>query len=211
MSDLTAPTCYAYDALTGLYLGPVSANPSPLEPGVWLYPADSTQIAPPSASAGTAAVFANGAWSLVPDHRGETWYGANGPVIVRELGYPSSFVPPLISTPPPVPAPSAPDNPTLGDWRVGLVLWTRKDASGNTVNRLADVTAAVQALISAGNPLGAVAQQRLEYSNNVRRAELLQLKDVFAFTTADVDESLYRAQRVSLGDLSGVWPLPAQA
>ncbi|TXN43597.1 hypothetical protein [Methylobacterium sp. WL7] len=102
------------------------------------------------------------------------------------------------------PAPTVPDNPTLGDWRVGLMLWGRID----------DVTAKVAALVSSSDPakqrIGKVASERLNYSNNVLRAQLLQLKDAFGFTAADVDESLYRAQRVSLGDLSGVWPLPAQ-
>ena len=97
--------------------------------------------------------------------------------------------------------PTAPDNPTLGDWRVALVLW----------GRLADVLGRIKALVDAGNPLGVVAQERVEYSNNVLLAQLLQLKDVFGFTEADVIESLWRADRVSKGDLSGVWPLPEAA
>jgi len=94
-----------------------------------------------------------------------------------------------------------PDNPTLGDWRVALVLW----------GRLADVLGRIKTLVDAGNPLGVVAQERVEYSNNVLLAQLLQLKDVFGFTEADVIESLWRADRVSKGDLSGVWPLPEAA
>jgi hypothetical protein len=95
-----------------------------------------------------------------------------------------------------------PDNPTLGDWRVALTLWGRMD----------DVTNRVAALVSSAKPdqqkLGKIASERLNYSNNVLRAQLLQLKDAFGFSAADVDESLWRAQRVSLGDLSGTWPLP---
>lgn len=100
--------------------------------------------------------------------------------------------------PPPV-APVAPDNPTLGDWRVALLLW----------GRLSDIQAKVSALKAAGNPLGAVADERMNYSNNVLRGQLLQLKDVFGFTSAEVEESLWRASQVAQGDLSGVWPLPA--
>lgn len=107
------------------------------------------------------------------------------------------------STKPP-PA-TALDNPTLGDWRVALTLWGRMD----------DVTARVNALIAATDAvqrtLGKVAYERLNYSNNVLRSQLLQLKDAFGFTAADVDESLYRARQVSLGDLSGVWPLAASS
>ncbi|MEG9528246.1 MAG: hypothetical protein MIL41_21170 [Hyphomicrobiales bacterium] len=111
----------------------------------------------------------------------------------------------LVVYTPPAPAPAAPDNPTLGDWRVGLVLWGRMD----------DVTSRVNALVASSDPaqqrVGKVAYERLNYSNNVLRAQLLQLKDAFGFSAADVDESLYRAHQVSLGDLSGVWPLSAAA
>jgi hypothetical protein len=96
-----------------------------------------------------------------------------------------------------------PDNPTLGDWRVGLTLWGRMD---DVTNRVAGLVASTDA---NQQKLGRIASERLNYSNNVLRGQLLQLKDAFGFTAADVDESLYRAYRVSLGDLSGVWPLPS--
>ncbi|MCE4223387.1 hypothetical protein HCU64_06455 [Methylobacterium sp. C25] len=100
------------------------------------------------------------------------------------------------------PAQPVPDNPTLSDWRVGLTLWGRID----------DVTAKVNALVASSVPaqamLGKVAKERLEYANNVLCAQLLQLKDAFGFTAADVDESLWRAAQVAKGDLSGQWPLP---
>ncbi|GEP11441.1 hypothetical protein [Methylobacterium gnaphalii] len=97
------------------------------------------------------------------------------------------------------------DNPTLSDWRVALTLWGRID----------DVTAKVNALVASTTPaeamLGKVAKERLEYANNVLRAQLLQLKDVFGFSADEVDESLWRAAQVSKGDLSGQWPLPGAA
>jgi hypothetical protein len=101
--------------------------------------------------------------------------------------------------------PAVPDNPTLGDWRVGLTLWGRMD----------DVTAKVAALVASSDAsqamLGKIATERLEYSNFVQRATLLSLKDALGFTTADVDESLWRAHQVSIGDLSGTWPLTTTA
>lgn len=97
--------------------------------------------------------------------------------------------------------PSLPqDGPTLSDWRVAVDLWGRLD----------DITARVAALIASNDAaqvrLGKIARQRLEFANNVYRDQLLALKDAAGFTAADVDESLWRAARVSLGDLSGVWP-----
>ncbi|GEP11825.1 hypothetical protein [Methylobacterium gnaphalii] len=102
----------------------------------------------------------------------------------------------------------APDNPTLSDWRVGLTLWKRPDGTP----RIDEVTGKVNALIAApdatGAVLGKVAKERLEFANNVLRAQLLALAGAFGFTPDDVEESLWRADRVRQGDLSGVWPLP---
>ena len=67
-------TVYNYDPDTEEYLGPESAHESPMEPGVYLIPAHATTIAPPEADDGHVPVFADGAWTLVEDHRGEVWY-----------------------------------------------------------------------------------------------------------------------------------------
>jgi hypothetical protein len=93
--------------------------------------------------------------------------------------------------------PNAPDSPTLRDWRVGLLLWKRLD----------EVSDKVKALVDAGDPMGAIAKESLEYANTVLRAQLMQLREVFGFTAEDVEESLWRADRVRQGDLSGVWPV----
>lgn len=87
--------CFAYHPDTGEYAGRLEADPSPLEPGVWLYPAHTTTEPPPAAGAGTAAVRRDGAWSLLPDRRGETWFHGASPVVVAVLGDPAAFDPPL--------------------------------------------------------------------------------------------------------------------
>ena len=64
---MTAPTVYNYNQTTGLYTGSSQANQSPLDtPGTWLYPANSTLIAPPTAGPGQAAYFSAklGSWGL---------------------------------------------------------------------------------------------------------------------------------------------------
>ena len=71
---MATKTVYNYDPDTGEYLGPETAYESPIEPGVYLIPAHATTIAPPEADDGHVAVFADGAWTLVEDHRGEVWY-----------------------------------------------------------------------------------------------------------------------------------------
>lgn len=71
---MTTKTVYNYNPDTGEYLGPETAHESPMEPGVYLLPAHSTETAPPEAGEHQAAVYRNGAWTLVEDHRGESWY-----------------------------------------------------------------------------------------------------------------------------------------
>ncbi|CAO4174972.1 hypothetical protein [Methylorubrum populi] len=101
--------------------------------------------------------------------------------------------------------PVAPDHPSLSDWRVGLTLWRRPDGT----LRIDELTAKVTALVENRHPLGRIARERLEYANHVERVQLLQLAEALGFTEAEIEESLWRAERVRLGDLSGTWPLPA--
>lgn len=64
---------------TGEFLGVSQADPSPLEPGVWLFPAYSYPISPPEVKGGFAALInrdSNG-WELVADHRGATVYSTH--------------------------------------------------------------------------------------------------------------------------------------
>ena len=71
---MNTKTVYNYNPDTGEYLGLETAHESPMEPGVYLLPAHSTETAPPEAGEHQAAVYRNGAWLLTDDHRGEVWY-----------------------------------------------------------------------------------------------------------------------------------------
>ena len=71
---MATKTVYNYDPDTGEYLGLETAHESPMEPGVYLLPAHSTEAEPPEVGEHQAAVYRNGAWTLVEDHRGEVWY-----------------------------------------------------------------------------------------------------------------------------------------
>jgi len=51
---------------SGRFIGPVEADESPLEPGVFLIPGGCVQIAPPEITAGHMAVWDGSAWSLQP-------------------------------------------------------------------------------------------------------------------------------------------------
>jgi len=81
-------TVYGYDALTGEFTGAVQEF---LPQGVGL-PACACLTAPPDAQAGVVAVYQDGSWLSVPDHRGETVYAVSGgaPLKITVLGdYPA--------------------------------------------------------------------------------------------------------------------------
>lgn len=59
---------YSYDPGTGACLGALEAHESPLEPGVFLVPANATTLAPPEAQLGLAPFFVNGAWALLAEN-----------------------------------------------------------------------------------------------------------------------------------------------
>lgn len=54
---------YCYD-VDGVFISQEQAQESPLEPGVWLLPARSTTIAPPSVSEGQQAVWNGAVWEV---------------------------------------------------------------------------------------------------------------------------------------------------
>lgn len=49
----------------GVYVGPTLADPSPLEPGVWLIPAGCVEVPPPAVDAGFIAVWRDGDWQVM--------------------------------------------------------------------------------------------------------------------------------------------------
>lgn len=77
---------YNYDPTTGEYTGENIANESPLEPGVYLIPAHSTEIAPPETSEHEAAVWNGTTWEVVEDWRGREGYVNGEPTTIKELG-----------------------------------------------------------------------------------------------------------------------------
>lgn len=79
---------YIFDQVTGELRDTYHAQESPLEPGVYIAPANSTDIVPPILAANQSAVFAAGTWSIVPDFRGQTVYDKSTSVssIVTAIG-----------------------------------------------------------------------------------------------------------------------------
>jgi len=69
---------YHYHPGTGEYVGNGTADESPLEPGVFLIPANATADVPPTPGTNKAAVYTGGVWGLTPDHRGMVYWLADG-------------------------------------------------------------------------------------------------------------------------------------
>lgn len=61
---MTAKTVYQYDH-AGRYAGTTTADESPLEPGVYLYPARTTELAPPEPPVGKWPRWTGAGWDLV--------------------------------------------------------------------------------------------------------------------------------------------------
>lgn len=130
---------YGYAPLTGIYTGPVTAEPCPLGSGDWIVPAFCTDVPPPVVGPKQAAVFKDGAWSVVADHRGETWWSGLQSVLIQAVGDPAAAG--LSPTPPPdtvtgdgLPAPDM----TLLEY-AALARW-RKETGGILFNGLPILT-----------------------------------------------------------------------
>jgi len=55
---------FSYHPETGLFLGTTEADESPLEPDVWMVPANATLLEPPAEEPGFNIVFVEGEWVL---------------------------------------------------------------------------------------------------------------------------------------------------
>ena len=103
---------YSYNVVTGEFTGSGNAFPNPafgeeMQPE-FLFPADTTEIAPPEVSTNQAAVFTSGSWNIVSDYRGDIGYTTDGnAVYVRELGKTIEDLGLLRVRPDPIPIPTA--------------------------------------------------------------------------------------------------------
>jgi len=102
---------YSYDPGHGAYTGATVADASPLEPGVFLYPAYTTVTKPPNSKDGFVPVWNGKKWTNTPDYRGETWFDGEGnSVIVEQPGDPAKMG---LSKDPPGPSDQEQSIPTV--------------------------------------------------------------------------------------------------
>jgi len=60
---------YQFNSETHEYVDEVERQPSPLEPGVYWLPANSTDVPPPLLQEREAAVWMGKGWNVIPDYR----------------------------------------------------------------------------------------------------------------------------------------------
>ena len=65
---------YNYHPVTKEFLSESTADKSPLEPGVFLIPANAARIIPPEIGENQTAVFENNEWVIKPDFRGKAGF-----------------------------------------------------------------------------------------------------------------------------------------
>lgn len=82
------------------FTGGSQADESPLEPGAFIFPANSTTIAPPTHEYGKVSVWNGGSWEQIEDHRGNCWELEGGALL--ENTDPRSPLPNTTKIEPPV-------------------------------------------------------------------------------------------------------------
>ena len=73
---------YHYHPEYNHFVGQDDADPSPLEPGKYLIPANATKIAPPECENGQIQIFDGTFWSVIEDKRGIYYTAGEGPDVV---------------------------------------------------------------------------------------------------------------------------------
>lgn len=116
-----------------LISGPHEARLSPADADagrtVYLLPAGAVTERPPHVAARQVPVWDAGAWKIVPDYRGETWWrGHAEPVTVIQVGDPAALG--LVATEPPAPyvPPSADDVRAEASRRMQVLVGARDAA-----------------------------------------------------------------------------------
>lgn len=114
-------TVYLYDD-KGVYTEPYQAQENPMQPGQYITPVLSTDIAPPVYENKQIPFFSKGKWTIEADYRDETWYDkSNGdPVVIVDAGTPPSNLQPI----PPVFPPTAEQNKTIASGLLTATDWT---------------------------------------------------------------------------------------
>lgn len=133
---------YSFSPSTGEYIGSRAPQIDPLESvaaGATVYclpGAFETTSEPPSTTPSLAAVWGGAAWSVLPDHRGETWWHGGTEIKITTLGDPVKLGLSKVAPPADPPAATAENIKAECSQRIFLV------ANGNAQMNMASFAAA---------------------------------------------------------------------
>lgn len=84
---MTTKTVYQTDAL-GIFTGTTTADPSPLEPDVWLIPGGCVEVAPPTPGEHQVPRWDGQRWQLISSYQGLTAYNTSTgePLVIERTG-----------------------------------------------------------------------------------------------------------------------------
>ena len=165
---------YQTDA-NGYFVGVTQASESPLEPGVFLIPGGCKAVAPPAVSANQAARFADGAWTVVPDFNGTTYWLADGTqhtMSERGIDLPAD----ALLAEPPAPPPPIPTVVTMRQARLAML-------DAGILTSVRDALAAMTGIT------GEAARIEWEYAAELKRDHPLvaSLSAALGLTSAQLD------------------------
>lgn len=203
-------TIFNYDSATGEFTGKSKADSSPLEPGIYLIPANATEIPVPETGEHEAAVFRDGAWSVQPDWRGCVLYSTTdgSPVTVSEIG-------PRPGGTTEMPRPSEQHVLEGGEWKVDEALKRAAILAAKKAERQAIVDAIVVTVLS-----GKVFDGNEEAQSRMSRA--IQIAEIAGITsttwvlannvpTVVTLPELKEALVLSMQAMGAVWAMPYEA
>jgi hypothetical protein len=169
---------YGYNDKTGEYMGETTAYESPLEPGVYLIPANATETAPPETGEHEAAVWHGAAWEISEDWREREGYVNGEPIEIEALG------------PLPEGWSDTPPEPTLADLQTAKIAEIR--AAALDVGR-AGATLLVAPGVSYHLALTPEDVAYLQSANTVAKIEwqMLGLEPEDPLRTAEIKEKWY--------------------
>jgi hypothetical protein len=75
-----------FNPISGEFISTSEADPSPLEPGKYLFPSFSTDVAVPAVGAHQVAVFNGNSWDIKADYRGLYYYPDGSPLVITDIG-----------------------------------------------------------------------------------------------------------------------------
>lgn len=177
-------TIFNFHPETHEFIGSATADESPLEPGVFLFPMYATETEPPEPSAHEIAVFEKKKWKLKPDWRGVPLFSVSdgSPVSIDQIG----------TVPADIQATDLPPESPFHSWSDGV--WTLDQVKVSAQLKIAKSQAfeTINGLVSGIRIALAGTSDALEVAGWPNKLRIAQAID--AGTATDVERSAFQTE-----------------